>query len=145
MLDPGIVHERVFEKLLELTRILNNLGLGARVIYGEGNLEAGFTRTLPKILSIFLGLGMVKLTEPPKSQELLASRRLIILVDWCKEALNFSALIANDKASKAVLDNILVSHVQLVDNLSSMWGELLFAVGGCIAWSVFCEHFDLFF
>jgi len=63
VLDPSIVHERIFEKLLELTSEFHNFGFWASIIQSECNLEACFTSTLPQVLAIFLCLGMVKFTE----------------------------------------------------------------------------------
>jgi len=125
VLDPSVVLEGVFEKLLELSRVFHYLGLGAGVVDGKSDFEAGFSRTLPQVLPILLCLCVVKLTKAAKTEELLTRRRLVFRVDGRKEALNFGALVANDEASEAVLHYVLVGHVQFVDDLSAMWSELL--------------------
>jgi hypothetical protein len=66
---------------------------------------------------------MVKWTEPSKSNELLACWRLNFLVDWRQEALDFGTLVANDEASEAVVVDVILGHVQFVDQLSSMGSE----------------------
>lgn len=125
MLDPGVVHECVFENLLELTGALDHLSLTTGVVNGKGNLEARLPGALPEILTVFLCLGMVKLAEAPQAQVLFARWRLVLLVDWSQEALNFGSLIANNEATKAVLHYVLVGHVKFVDDLSAVRSELL--------------------
>jgi len=125
VLDPRVVHERVFEKLLEVTSVLYYLGFGSGIIDSKGDLEACLSGTLPEILTIFLCFCMVKLTEAPQTQVLLTSWRLILIINGRKEALNFSALVSDDEATKTVFHDVLVGHVQFVDDLSAMWSELL--------------------
>lgn len=67
---------------------------------------------------------MVKFAETSQPKELLAGRRPVLLVDRCQEALNFGALVANDEAAEGELHNVLVGHVQFVDELSSVWREM---------------------
>ena len=126
VLDPCIVHEGLFEKLLELTGEFHDLGLRAGVVHGEGYLETSLTLTLPAVLSVLPVLHMVKWTEPSKSNELLACWRLNFLVDWRQEALDFGTLVANDEASEAVVVDVVLGHVQFVDQLSSMGSESRF-------------------
>lgn len=142
MLDPRVVHERVFEKLLELSAVLHHLGLRAGVIDGKRYLEARLAGTLPQVLPIFLCLGVVKLTEAPQTQELFAGRRWVLLIYGRQEALNFRALVADDEATETVLHNVLVGHVEFVDDLSAVWSELL-SRGPylIICWSEFLKHF----
>jgi len=121
VLDPCIIHEGLFEKLLELTGILDYFGFRAGVIDGEGDLETSFTLTLPTVLSVLLILHMVEWTKPSKSYELLACGGLNFLVDWRKEVLNFGTPLANYEASKTEFVDVFFGHVQFVDQLSSVW------------------------
>lgn len=67
VLDPSVVLECVLEKHLEFSLALNDLCFGSGVINCEGQLEPSLASTLPEVLTILLGLCMVKFTETSKS------------------------------------------------------------------------------
>lgn len=125
VLDPSVVHERIFNDLLKLSSVLHDLALGCSVVDSEGDLKASLTSTLPQILTIFLSLCVVELSETAKSDELLTTWRLVLLVDRCQVTLNLGASVADDEASEAVLHNVLVGHVKFVHKLSSVGSNSL--------------------